>query len=157
MRNSILKKRRIIAREHDMSCPSADKRARYDEIWLRESDTSQHNAALHASTKELDGALNGHDGSWLSTAECRWLPKTLIAHAHALPARRKSFRKIFRSKSFQDEKNIFVKNSSHPRLSATAKRRKGALLMVHSGLFLCVSLARVLVSLCVICSPESWK
>ena len=28
---------------------------------------------------------------------------------------------------------IFVKNSSHSRLSATAKRRKGALLMVHSA------------------------
>ena len=127
------KKWRIIAREHERIWPSADERARCNRIWLRESDTCQHDAALHANTKELDGAqTNGHDEIWPSTAECRWLPKTLIAHTHLL-ASRKSFRKIFiRSESFWDEKkNIFLKNSSHPRLSATTKRRKGALLMVH--------------------------
>ena len=70
-------------------------------------------------------------------------------HTHLL-ARRKSFRKIFCSKCFRDyvlEKLTFVKNSSHPRLSATAKRWKGALLMIHSARtdldcsFACVSLA----------------
>ena len=49
---------------------------------------------------------------------------------------------------------MFVKNSSHPRLSTTAKHRKCALLMVHHARTLTVplrlSLARVFVLLCVI-------
>ena len=37
--------------------------------------------------------------------------------------------KVFCFESFRDKKKIFVKNSSHPRLSATTKRRKGALML----------------------------
>ena len=75
-----------------------------------------------------------------------WRPKTLIAHLRArththLLARRKSFRKIFSFRKFSRlEELTSVKNSSHPRLSATTMRRKGALLMVHSAKTLTVPL-----------------
>ena len=57
-----------------------------------------------------------------------------IDRAHLLTRASKKFSAdFFRSERFQDEQNlILVKNSSRPKLSATAKRRKGALLMVHS-------------------------
>ena len=75
----------VIARVPDINWPSADERARCNGIWLRESETYQYDTALHANTKELDGAqTNGRDGIWPSTAKkCWWRPKTLIAHLRA--------------------------------------------------------------------------
>ena len=63
-------------------------------------------------------------------------------------SRVEKFSKNFlRSESVRDQNIlIFVKNSSHQRLLATTKRRKGALLMVHSAWTLTVPLRLSLVS-----------
>ena len=148
-------------RKHERIWPNADKRARCDEICLRESDTCQHDAALHANTKELGEAqTNGHAGIWLIIAECRWLPKTLIAHTHLLTCRT-SFERFFRSESFRDEKIWFLLRiaaiQDYRQRQSVGKMRFSWFTLHRPWLFLCVSLAHIFVSLCVIFSPESWK
>ena len=143
-----LTKRHTIAREHKIIWPSADKRAWSNGIWQSTAECAMTNflrnlILANANTKELDKAqTNGHDGIWPSTAKCQWLSAENIDRAHALTRASKKFLKdFFCSESIRDEKKMtFVKNSNHPRLSATAKRRKGALLMVHSARTLTVPL-----------------
>ena len=77
-----------------------------DDIFSKESDTYQKDAALCANTKELDGAqTNAHD-DFLTKHSQMPMPAENIDRAHALTCAPKKFLKDFLFRKFLRQEKI---------------------------------------------------